>query len=72
MEDLKDKLIQSILVDKSNFKHIASSGKINGTLLVEIKRVMETYLNENLKDIMKARSPKTVHPQVFGPRNEDC
>ena len=72
MEDLKDKLIQSILVDKSNFKHIASSGKINGTLLVEIKRVMETYLNENLRDIMKVRSPRSVRQPIYGPRNEDC
>lgn len=72
MEELKDKLIQSIHVDKSNFKHIASKGNINGMLYVEIKRVMEEYLTENLKELMRTRSSQSMRRDVFGPRNEDC
>jgi len=34
-----DDYIESIVIDKSNLQHIAETGKINGSLLVEIKRV---------------------------------
>jgi len=40
------KLIKSIKVDKANFEHIAKTGNINGTLLIEIERVMEKYASE--------------------------
>ena len=36
-------LIDTIKVDKANLEHVASTGKINGTLLVEIERVMKEY-----------------------------
>lgn len=36
-------LIKTIIIDKSNFEHIAKTGNINGTLLIEIERVMEEY-----------------------------
>ena len=39
------KLIESIKVDKANFEHIAKTGNINGTLLIEIDRVMDEYAN---------------------------
>lgn len=72
MEGLKDKLIESIDVNKANFEYIASKGYINGTLYVEIKRVMEEYLTENLKELMRTRSSQSMRRDVFGPRNEDC
>lgn len=36
-------LIATIKVDKANIEHIAKTGKINGSLLLEIERVMKEY-----------------------------
>ena len=36
-------LINSIHIDKGNLEFIAQKGKINGTLAMEIKRIMQIY-----------------------------
>jgi hypothetical protein len=41
-------LIKTICVDKANFQHIGNTGIINGTLLLEIKRVMTEYTQQIL------------------------
>ena len=38
-------LIKSITVDKSNFEYIGTTRRINGTLSLEIERVLEEYGN---------------------------
>ena len=43
MTEKKRELIKTIAVIPSNLEHIAKTGIINGTLLVEIERVMEAY-----------------------------
>ena len=64
---MKRKLIKTINVDKANFEHIAKTGNVNGTLLIEIERVMEEYtkgkveLLEALKRL-KAACPETQLP----------
>lgn len=42
-------LIESIKIDKANLYHIADSGKINGTLYMEIRRIMEEYAAQKVK-----------------------
>ena len=42
-------LIKTIHVDKANFEHIAQTGVINGTLLLEIERV----LHENSQELKR-------------------
>lgn len=44
MDLLKKELIKTIIIDKANFEHIAKTGNINGTLLIEIERVMTEYV----------------------------
>jgi hypothetical protein len=39
-KDIKD-LISTIKVDKANLEHIAQTGKINGSLLTEIERIIK-------------------------------
>lgn len=41
----KRELIKSIKICKANLDHISETGRINGTLLIEIERVMEEYKN---------------------------
>jgi len=36
-------LIKTINVNRANFEHIATTGNINGTLLIELARVMKEY-----------------------------
>lgn len=40
---MKRELINTIKIDAANFEFIAKTGKINGTLLIEIERVMTEY-----------------------------
>ena len=42
----KRDLIKTIHVDQANFQHISQSGRINGTLLIEIERIMEEYASK--------------------------
>ena len=49
MTEKKRELIKTIVVIPSNLEHIAKTGIINGTLLVEIERVMETYAAQQSK-----------------------
>ena len=44
---MKRELINTIKLDVANMLHIAESGKINGTLLLEIERVMDEYKNND-------------------------
>lgn len=38
-----DELIHSIRVNEANLNNIASSGRINGSLLVDLRRILEEY-----------------------------
>ena len=49
MTEKKRELIKTIAVIPSNFEYIAKTGIINGTLLVEIERVMEAYAAQQSK-----------------------
>ena len=40
---MKRKLIESVVILPENLEYIGKCGKINGTLLVEIERIMEEY-----------------------------
>lgn len=48
-KNIKRKLINSIHVNKGNFDHIANTGNINGTLYIEIERIMDEYLIHFIK-----------------------
>ena len=43
-----DRLINSIRLDKANLEFISKHLKINGTLYIEIKRILEEYKSANL------------------------
>jgi len=49
---MKRKLIKTINVDKANFEHIAKTGNINGTLLIEIERVMKEYAKQESAELL--------------------
>ncbi|MDE1191853.1 MAG: hypothetical protein PW786_06925 [Arachidicoccus sp.] len=49
MNTIKE-LIQSIPVNRANFEHIAQTGRINGSLLVEIEKMIEKHFIPKLKD----------------------
>ena len=51
MTEKKRELIKTIAVIPSNFEYIAKTGIINGTLLVEIERVMEAYAAQQKSEI---------------------
>lgn len=40
-------LINTIKIDAGNLEHIAKTGKINGTLLIEIERVMTEFARQS-------------------------
>ena len=42
-----DELIKTIKIDEANFEYCAKHKVINGTLLVEIKRVMNKFASQN-------------------------
>jgi len=46
----KRKLIETISISRGNLEYIADNGVINGTLLVEIERVMGEYTNQLQRD----------------------
>ena len=43
---IKQELIKTIIIDEANLEYIAKSKTINGTLLVEIERVMDIYAKQ--------------------------
>lgn len=46
-EDLDvDKIIDSIVVDKANFEHIAQTGKISGNLRAALWGIIQAKINE--------------------------
>lgn len=51
MNKSNDELIASIKLDKSNLEYIAKTGKINGSLLQELRRILEEKQSQknNLK-----------------------
>ena len=48
---MKRDLIKTIHVDKANLEHIAKTGNINGTLLIEIERVMTEYSQQQANGV---------------------
>lgn len=50
MKDKIELLINSIIINKANLDHIASTGKISGTLYTELKRVIASVLDEKVTD----------------------
>jgi len=54
---MKTDLILNIHVDKANLQHIAETGVINGTLLNEIKRVMDLYARKAFNEGTKWTDP---------------
>ena len=55
MTEKKRELIKTIAVIPSNLEHIAKTGIINGTLLVEIERVMEAYAAQQSDEIAELK-----------------
>ena len=49
MDLTKRELIKTISIVKGNLSHIESTGNINGTLLIEIERVMQQYAEQEAK-----------------------
>lgn len=45
----KRELIASIVNNKANLEHIAQTGNINGSLLIEIEKVMQNYADQESK-----------------------
>lgn len=43
---MKRELINTIIINEANFDYIAKTKIINGTLLTEIERVMDTYAQQ--------------------------
>lgn len=41
-----DDFINTVIVDKANFEHIAKHGSINGTLLTSLRDVLQRYAKE--------------------------
>ena len=50
MKTKKD-FIKTISIVRGNLSHIESTGNINGTLLIEIERVMEEYAQQQVKNL---------------------
>ena len=49
MDNIKRDLIGTIYVNEANFNHIKDTKHINGTLLLEIERIMEEYYELKIK-----------------------
>lgn len=49
---MKRDLIRTIRLDSANLDHISKTGKINGTLLIEIERVMSEYANAQRRALL--------------------
>lgn len=49
----KRDFIKTISIMHGNLSHIESTGNINGTLLIEIERVMEEYAQQQVKNLNK-------------------
>lgn len=56
-------LIKTIHIDKSNLEHIAKTGVINGTLLIEIERVFEDYAQEKRRQTLNLRLENEILTQ---------
>ena len=50
MKNIKD-LITSIQINKANFEYIVKTGKINGSLWLEIERVMKIFETQQNKEL---------------------
>jgi len=51
-DNFRDNLIRSIKVDKGNLEYIESTGLINGSLFISIRKIMEDYSIFMLKERM--------------------
>lgn len=58
---MKRELINTIKIDAANLEFIAKTGKINGTLLIEIERVMTEYARKQANGL--ERSSDKCHIQ---------
>jgi len=59
----KDDFIKSIYVNELNFKNIAEYGRINGTLLVELRRVLDEYASQQTAE--KDREIERLKDDLF-------
>lgn len=48
----KSEYVAKIIPNEANFKHCIKQGKINGTLMADIERVMEEYVKDQLGAIL--------------------
>ena len=57
-------LIKTIVVNRANLEHIAKTGNINGTLLIEIERVCEEYHNQqcNMHGVSRSAKVRICEP----------
>ncbi len=69
MTENKRELIKTIAVIPSNFEYIAKTGIINGTLLVEIERVMEAYAAQQKSEI-KLPTDNEIEAESFERYND--
>ena len=53
----KRDLIKTISIVRGNLSHIESAGNINGTLLIEIERVMEEYAQQQVNRLVSNSLP---------------
>ena len=49
MDLTKREIIKTIHVDRANLEHISKTGNINGTLLIELERIMNQYAEQEAK-----------------------
>ena len=63
-------LINEIHVDAANFQHIAKTGKINGTLFLEIQRIMAVFTCQEILEALKLfgiEDPSTQNNELVIP-----
>ncbi len=49
MDFTKRELIKTINVNEANFEHISKTKAINGSLLIDIERIMQVYADQEAK-----------------------
>ena len=59
-------LIETMTINPANLEHIATTGKINGSLLVEIKRVMEVYAKSKWDEACEAQKQLCIESWKSG------
>jgi len=49
----KKELISTIKIDKANLLNIASTGNINGSLLISMEKIMDDYAKVKMEEHLK-------------------